>query len=268
MPRWGPSCRGAQHIDPSLKEVGWGVVEGSRVRRGYYITPGRIEGAGRRANPLYADYVLEYRNTKLAIIEAKSWDEALTEGLGQAKNYATKVKFRFTYCSNGRGIYGVDMDTGKEGELALYPTPEQLWDLTFVNANAWRDRFAAVPFEDKGGSHPSRYFHDIAVQRAMGAVAANRQRILLTLATGTGKTFIAFQIAWKLFHSRWNLGREPSLRPRILFLADRNILADQAYSAFSAFPRMRWRESSRKTFARRARFRRMRTCSSLSSRLS
>ena len=93
-----------------------------------------------------------------------------------------------------------------------------------------------MPFEDKGGSHPSRYYQDIAVERVMEAIAENRQRILLTLATGTGKTFIAFQIAWKLFHSRWNLSREPSRRPRILFLADRNILANQAYNAFSAFP--------------------------------
>ncbi len=93
-----------------------------------------------------------------------------------------------------------------------------------------------MPFEDKGGSHPSRCYQDIAVERVLEAIAANRQRILLTLATGTGKTFIAFQIAWKLFHSRWNLSREPTRRPRILFLADRNILANQAYNAFSAFP--------------------------------
>jgi len=99
-------------------------------------------------------------------------------------------------------------------------------------------KFASVPrtaAEDKGGSHPSRYYQDIAVERVMEAIAEKRQRILLTLATGTGKTFIAFQIAWKLFHSRWNLSGEPSRRPRILFLADRNILADQAYNAFSAF---------------------------------
>src|SRR5665811_1691579 len=124
----------------------------------------------------------------------------------------------------------------KEGELPAYPSPDELWALTFAEANAWRDRFAAVPFEDKGGSHPSRYYQDIAVERVMEAIADDRQRILLTLATGTGKTFIAFQVAWKLFHSRWNLSREPSRRPRILFLADRNILANQAYNAFSAFP--------------------------------
>ncbi len=101
---------------------------------------------------------------------------------------------------------------------------------------AWRDRFAAVPFEDKGGYFQGRYYQDLAIERVMEAIAADQSRILLTLATGTGKTFIAFQIAWKLFHSRWNLSREPSRRPRILFLADRNILADQAYNAFSPFP--------------------------------
>src|SRR5688572_28247936 len=122
------------------------------------------------------------------------------------------------------------------GSSLVYPTPEELWKLTFAEANAWRDRFASVPPEDKGGSHPVRYYQDIAVERVLEAIADNRTRILLTLATGTGKTFIAFQIAWKLFHSRWNLSREPTRRPRILFLADRNLLADQAYNAFSAFP--------------------------------
>ena len=134
------------------------------------------------------------------------------------------------------GIYAIDMDTGAEGELPSYPSPGELWDLIFAEENTWRDRFAGVPFEDKGGSHPARYYQDIAVERVMEAIAADKQRILLTLATGTGKTFIAFQVAWKLFHSRWNLTRKPARRPRILFLADRNILANQAYNAFSAFP--------------------------------
>jgi type I restriction enzyme R subunit len=226
----------AEYIDPALKAAGWGVVEGSRVRREYSIAPGRIEGLGRRGIALTADYVLEYRNTKLAIIEAKAWDEALTEGVAQAKNYAGKMAVRFTYATNGQGIYGIDMETGKEGELPRYPPPDELWNITFAEANAWRDRFAAVPFEDKGGFFLPRYYQDIAIERVMEAIAEKRDRILLTLATGTGKTFIAFQIAWKLFHSRWNLSREPSRRPRILFLADRNILANQAFNAFSAFP--------------------------------
>ncbi len=226
----------AEHIDPTLKAAGWGVVEGSRVLREYPITLGRIEGLGRRAKPLVADYVLVYRNTKLAVIEAKALGETLTEGAAQAKHYAGKLAVRFAYTTNGKGLYGIDMETGKEGEWPTYPTPEELWKLTFAKQDAWRDRFATVPFEDKGGSHPSRYYQDIAVERVLEAIAAGKPRILLTLATGTGKTFIAFQIVWKLFYSRWNLSREPSRRPRILFLADRNILANQAYNAFSAFP--------------------------------
>ena len=235
----------AEHIDPALKAAGWGVVEGSKILREYPITPGRIEGHGRRGKPLIADYVLVYRNRKLAVVEAKALDEELTEGVGQAKNYAGKLAVRYAYSTNGHGIYQVDMrygtdgthgTNGPEGEIARYPTPDELWAMTFAQANAWRDRFSAVPFEDKGGSHPSRYYQDTSVERTMEAIAAGIMRILLTLATGTGKTFIAFQIAWKLFHARWNLSGQPTRRPRILFLADRNILADQAYNAFSAFP--------------------------------
>ncbi|MEO8361261.1 MAG: DEAD/DEAH box helicase family protein, partial [Vicinamibacteria bacterium] len=226
----------AEHIDPALSAAGWGVVDGSRVRREYRITHGRIEGRGRRAKALQADYILEYRNTKLAVLEAKAFDRPLTEGLAQAKDYADKLSVRFAFSSNGHGLYEADMKTGEEGEASAYPTPEELWTRTHVEANVWRDRFADIPFEDKGGSHPGRYYQDIAVQRVMEAISREKQRILLTLATGTGKTFIAFQIAWKLFQSRWNLSREPSRRPRILFLADRNNLADQAFNAFSAFP--------------------------------
>ncbi len=225
----------ADHIDPALKAARWGVDEGSKILRGYTIAPGRIEGHGRRGTSLFADYVLVYRSRKLAVIEAKAWDEPLTLGVAQAKNYTGKMAVRFAYATNGRGIYGIDMQAGKEGELQRYPTPDELWNMTFAEANAWRDRFAAVPFEDKGGTLGERYFRDIAIERVLDAIADNKQRILLTLATGTGKTMIAFQIAWKLFHSRWNLSREPLRRPRILFLADRNILANQAYNAFSAF---------------------------------
>ncbi len=226
----------AEHIDPALKAAGWGVVEGSRIQREYPITPGRIEGFGKRGKSLTADYLLVYRNTKLGVLEAKAWDQELTEGVAQAKNYAAKLAVRFAYSSNGQGLYSIDMQGGTEGVVAGYPTPEELWKQTFAEVNTWRDRFAAVPFESKGGFFQGRYYQDIAVERVLAAIAANQPRILLTLATGTGKTFIAFQIAWKLFQSRWNLAREPIRRPRILFLADRNVLADQAYNAFSAFP--------------------------------
>jgi type I restriction enzyme R subunit len=231
----------AEHIDPALKAAGWGVVEGSKILREYPITLGRIEGHGKRGKALTADYVLVYRNRKLAVDEAKAWDKPLTEGVGQAKDYAGKMAVRFAYATNGQGIYAIDMETGKEGEIAAYPTPDELWAMTFAEADAWRDRFAAVPFPDKSGSWTIRFYQETSVNRVLERIIAKQTRILLTLATGTGKTSIAFQIAWKLFQARWNLlewnkSSEPTRRPRILFLADRNILADQAYNSFSAFP--------------------------------
>jgi len=236
----------AEHVDPALRAAGWGVVDGSRILREKHcvISPGRLLGGGKRAKAEIADYVLVYRNTKLATLEAKAWDKPYTEGVGQAKSYATKLAVRFAYATNGQKIYAIDMATGLEGDLARYPSPDELWDLTFAEADAanaaWRDRFAAIPFEDQGGTWQGRYYQDIAITRVLEGIAAGRDRILLTLATGTGKTFIAFQLAWKLFQSRWNLkdwkaGSEPTRRPRVLFLADRNTLADQAYNAFSAF---------------------------------
>ena len=148
----------AEHIDPALAAAGWGVVDGSRVRREYPITIGRLEGAGKRGKALTADYVLEYRHTKLAVVEAKAWDKPLTEGVAQAKDYASRLAVRHTYASNGQGIYGIDMHTAIEGPTERYPTPDELWQLTFATHNAWRDRFAAVPFEDKGGYFQGRYY--------------------------------------------------------------------------------------------------------------
>lgn len=225
----------AELIDPALAAAGWGIVEGSRVAREFQITAGRLEGAGHRGKAEIADYVLIYKGLRLGVIEAKKRDAHVTEGLGQAKAYATKLQIRFCYSTNGRGVYRACMETGAEGDVSGFPSPDELWAATFAEANEWHDRFATVPTEDKGGSWASRYYQDIAIERVLEAIAKGDQRILLTLATGTGKTFIAFQLSWKLYHSRWNLSREPNRRPRILFLADRNILADQAYSAFSPF---------------------------------
>ena len=155
-------------------------------------------------------------------------------------HYAGKMAIRCTYASNGQGIYAIDMETGEEGETPSYPTPDELWKLTFAKANAWRDRFAAVPYPDKSGTWTIRFYQEISADRVLEAIADGRDRVLLTLATGTGKTSIAFQIAWKLFNARWNLtdwksGAEPTRRPRILFLADRNNLADQAFNDFTSF---------------------------------
>ena len=225
----------AELIDPLLVAAGWGVVEGSRIRREFPIAPGRIEGGGRRGKSLSADYVLSYRNTALAVVEAKADGLPLTEGVGQAKDYAAKLQLRFTYASNGKGIYAIDRETGEEGEVEAFPTPQELWQRTFAEENAWRDRFAAIPYPDKGGSWQIRFYQEIAVKRVLEAIVSGQNRILLTLATGTGKTSIAFQILWKLFQSRWNLSGQPSRRPRILFLANRNNLADQAFNDFTAF---------------------------------
>ncbi|WP_019568831.1 EcoAI/FtnUII family type I restriction enzme subunit R [Thioalkalivibrio sp. ALMg13-2] len=233
----------AELIDPALKEAGWGVVEASRVRR-EVITLGRLQGGGKRARQDIADYVLIYRGQKLAVVEAKKRSLPVTEGLAQAKRYAERLQARFAYATNGDGIYRVDMATGAEGPVEAWPAPDELWAETFgasVGAqDTWRERFGAVPFEDKGGFWQARYYQHNAINQALEAVAAGRDRILLTLATGTGKTAIAFQIAWKLFHARWSLAARaagtPGRQPRILFLADRNILANQAFNDFSAFP--------------------------------
>ena len=142
----------AEHIDPALKAAGWGVVEGSRILREHAITQGRLQGAGKRTRAEVADYVLVYRNTKLAVVEAKAWGKPHTEGVGQAKQYAAKLALRFTYATNGQAIYGIDMQQGSEGDVPAFPSPDELWAQTFATANAWRDRFAAIPSEDKGGT--------------------------------------------------------------------------------------------------------------------
>ncbi|MEH6674313.1 MAG: DEAD/DEAH box helicase family protein [Sulfitobacter sp.] len=225
----------AERIDPILRAAGWGK-NGSRVRR-EVICPGRIQSGGTRGKGLSADYVLIHKGHKLAVLEAKRAGISHRNGVGQAKDYASRLGLRFAYASNGLNWYGIDMVTGHEADMALpFPTPNELWDLTFADQNKWRERFGVVEFETDGGKWELRYYQHKAITATLEALGKGDRRILLTLATGTGKTSIAFQIAWKLFQAKWNLSGEPTRRPRILFLADRNILADQAYNSFSAFP--------------------------------
>lgn len=225
----------AEYIDPKLKAAGWGEVEGSKILREFRITDGKIQTGGFRSNPEIADYVLVYKNQKIAVVEAKSDELEVSEGVAQAKAYAEKLNIAYTYSSNGKEIYEIAMG-GSEGSIDRFPTPEELWTRINAKSNEWRAKFDAIPFEDLSGTKKPRYYQEIAVNKTLESVADGKEKLLLTLATGTGKTFIAFQIAWKLFHSRWNLNRDGGRQPRILFLADRNILADQAFNSFSAFP--------------------------------
>jgi len=220
----------AQHIDPALERAGW---TGSNVRRELQITAGRILGGGRKTAPLKADYFLQFEGKRLAVVEAKRFDSNYTEGHAQAVEYATKLGLPFAFATNGRQIRFIDMRTGVESDITEYPTPQELLASLNEATSEWLTKFEKFPYENKYGD--VRYYQSIAVEKALSSIANGDKRILLTLATGTGKTRIAFQIAWKLFHTKWNL-KNSDRQPRILFLADRNVLADQAFNEFSAFP--------------------------------
>ncbi|MDC1049622.1 DEAD/DEAH box helicase family protein [Candidatus Pelagibacter sp.] len=241
----------AELIDPKIKEAGWGTIEGSVVRREFKITNGEIKPGGIRASFDKADYILVYKNRKVAVIEAKSDELDVSEGVGQAKDYAQKLRIPTTYSTNGNKIYEInyskneksEIKINKDGEMIItseaevdkFPSPEELWAKTFKDKNEWSSKFDDVDFKTFKGFREPRYYQEIAINNTLEAIANKQDRILLTLATGTGKTVIAFHIAWKLFHARWNMQRDGKRVPRILFLADRNILANQAFNSFSAF---------------------------------
>jgi len=219
-------------IDPKLKEARWGATEGSRITTEYTFTNGKISKT-HKGKPKRADYVLVYKGVKLAIVEAKSDELSYSEGVAQAKEYADMLGIRFTYATNGNEIYEMDRQTMEEQFVTSYPSPEVLWQRVYGQKNELRDLLNAQPYYSDGVKQP-RYYQELAVRRVLEGIARGERRILLTLATGTGKTFIAFQIAWKLFQTRWNL-KQTATRPRILFLADRNTLAKQAMNGFGGF---------------------------------
>ena len=219
-------------IDPKLKQAGWGTVEGSRITTEYTFTRGKISQS-QKAVPKRADYVLVYKGVKLAIVEAKSDELSYAEGVPQAKEYADMLGIRFTYATNGNDIYEMDRESCDEHFVNAFPSPDELWTRIYGQPNLWRDKLNEEPFYSDGTKQP-RYYQETAVRKVLEGIAKGEKRILLTLATGTGKTFIAFQIAWKLFQTRWNL-KQTGTRPRILFLADRNTLAKQAMIDFGGF---------------------------------
>ena len=226
----------AELIDPQLREAGWdSEQEGIIVRREYSFTEGRIIPGAGRGERKKADYVLEYNGAPLAVIEAKGEGKSFREGIGQAKEYAKLLDVPYAYSTNGKEIYEICMLKNEERKINHFPTPKEIASQTSdTEGNQAKEQFARVPFERVSGNE-TRYYQEVAVKRAVDAIAEGKRRILLNLATGTGKTNIALQVMWKLFQTSWSLAGIGKRKPRMLFISDRNILSDQAQQNFSSF---------------------------------
>ncbi len=218
----------AKLIDPRLKSSNW--LE-SHIVREYYFTDGRKLIGGKRGKRYFVDYLLVYENSNLAIIEAKAEDKDPLDGLQQSINYAQKLKIDFVYATNGHKIYEHDLITGKGDWIDFFPTPQELFERKFPTLTPVKEKIIKQPFHFEGNMKP-RYYQQIAVDKTLEAIANGKDKVLLTLATGTGKTYIAFQIVYRLFEARWSR-RGTQRRPKVLFLADRNVLADQALNTFN-----------------------------------
>lgn len=221
----------ANYIDPALKAAHWQPIN---IIREHYFTDGRKLSGGVRGRRCFVDYLLHKDNRYLAVVEAKKESEHPTKGLQQAIDYAKKLRVRFVYSSNGKQTYEFDLETGKGDYIDFYPTPADLEKRYADETTDLTQELRSIPFHLEGAMQP-RYYQELAVHAATDAIGRGKSRILLTLATGTGKTFIAFQIVHKVFQARWNRDNSGSRRPRILFLADRNILADQAINTFNPY---------------------------------
>ncbi len=237
------TCR--QYVVPKLQAAGWDGDPHSIAEQRTF-TAGRIVVAGTKATRLQkrkTDYLLRYTpDFILAVVEAKSEHRLPADGLQQAKDYAQILGLKFAYATNGTGIIEFDFTTGKESELDTFPTPAELWG-RFTKAEALPEdasKRLLTPYNTYAGKQP-RYYQDIAITRAVKAILQGQRRNLLTMATGTGKTSVAFQICWKLWSSRWNRTSDYR-RPRILFLADRNVLVDDPKDKdFLPFGDARWK---------------------------
>jgi type I restriction enzyme R subunit len=216
-----------QLIDRALESVGW---KDEYLNCEYAFTDGKKTPGGGKGKQCSVDYLLQYNNTNVGLIEAKRESLPITEGLQQAQGYGSKLGVRFVYASNGHGIFEYDMDSDTGKEIDSFPTPEELYQRV-QGSNPQKVKMLKEPLIQEGVMIP-RYYQKLAVQRAIGAIADGSKRVLLTLATGTGKTFIAYQIVRKLLNLKWRVdGKEQ--QPKVLFLADRNILVDQAINTFN-----------------------------------
>ncbi|MDI7266918.1 MAG: DEAD/DEAH box helicase family protein [Myxococcota bacterium] len=237
------TCR--KYVVPKLQDAGWDH-EPHVINEQVTFTDGRIVVAGRKARRRVgkrADYLLRYRpDMPIAVVEAKPENKTPGEGLQQAKDYAEILGLKFAYATNGHGIIEFDYTTGVEREIDSFPAPDDLWSRLCGEqklAPEQADRLLA-PGYNLGGKTP-RYYQTIAINRTVQVILQRKRRILLTMATGTGKTLVAFQICWKLWSSRWN--REGvHRRPRILYLSDRSILIDDPKDkTFAPFGDARWK---------------------------
>jgi type I restriction enzyme R subunit len=221
------TCR--KLVLPKLQQAGWDS-DPHRLCEQVSFTDGRIVvggGKAKRRPGKRTDYLLRYRSQiTLAVLEAKASYKTPADGLQQAKEYAAILGLKFAYSSNGQGIVEFDAITGQEREIEAFPTPEELWKRLRAaeDINTAAAETLLTPAYHLSGKTP-RYYQEIAINRAIQAILQGKHRVLLTMATGTGKTVVAFQICWKLWNSRWNRTGEYR-RPRILYLADRNVLVD------------------------------------------
>lgn len=218
----------SKFIDPQLFAQGW---EESQIIRERYFTDGRKLPGNKRGKQCFVDYLLKDFGLNLAIVEAKKYGLPPTEWLEQVKDYGRKLSVRWVYSTNGQEIYEFDLDTGIGKFIERYPTPAELYERYTDEHATVRQQILSVPYYIDSNKRP-RYYQDLAITKTLTAIASGDKRILLTLATGTGKTYIAFQIAFKLLTAKRSASGF-NRRPRILFLADRNILIEQAMNTFN-----------------------------------
>ena len=220
------TCR--TYVLPKLYSAGW---EDTQISEQKSFTDGRIVLVGNRAirrPQKRADYLLRYRRDfPIAVVEAKAVYRTAGDGLQQAKEYAQILGLKFAYATNGHSIIEHDFLTGLDNEIQNFPKASELWDRLRAAENISESvgERLLTPYYHLSGKSP-RYYQEIAINGAVQAILQGKKRVLLTLATGTGKTVVAFQVCWKLTNSRWNRAGEYR-RPRILYLADRNVLIDE-----------------------------------------
>ena len=236
------TCR--KYVLPKLYAAGWDDDQISEQRT---FTDGRIMVVGTKVWRLpqkRADYLLRYRpDLMLAVVEAKPSHKNPGDGLQQAKDYAQILDLKFAYSTNGHSIVEHDFLTGKENNLDAFPKPAELWERLHatlgLKGKDQEGHFLAPTLPVSG--KPLRYYQEIAINRVIRTILTGQHRVLINMATGTGKTDIAFHICWKLWSTRWNRSGEPR-RPRILFLSDRSILVDDPKDKqFAPFGDARWK---------------------------